>query len=362
MRRRLILFLFALSLVSYSLTGCGDSSGDVPNTAEGTAETAAGRESDETGDSAKMEITRPEQEAAAAEMTGPEQEAAAAEMTRPEQEAAAAEMTGPGQEAAAEEMAEPEQKELIPVNPSDWVGEWKVVRTNLNSGEIGEEGVLRDDPRSATVFNGLYYKAVIFNEDFTGTVISSDGSTDAFIWEIKDSCIVNVHYVDENNTSSFVCFMKEAGQIEMLALKRYEENKYTSYIFCLSKNEESGAFPYDSTDAEDVMDDSLLRGHWDICTYMQADLCFQGDLSILKSEGLLETEYIPSLELNEDGTGVFTSFFEEREITWTVGENGAVVSLGETDLSLKRLEDMLLLVSPGNENGDMYYYFEKKAE
>ena len=65
---------------------------------------------------------------------------------------------------------------------------------------------------------------------------------------------------------------------------------------------------------------------------------------------------------NEDGTGVFTSFFEEREITWTVGENGAVVSLGETDLSLKRLEDMLLLVSPGNENGDMYYYFEKKAE
>ena len=74
------------------------------------------------------------------------------------------------------------------------------------------------------------------------------------------------------------------------------------------------------------------------------------------------TEYIPSLELNENGTGIFTSFFGERDITWVVGENGAVVTMGEIDLSMKAYEDMLLLVCPSNENGDMYYYFEERAE
>lgn len=313
MRKRIIGFTLALSLVSFGLIGCGNTSGDadVSNSLEEATVATVEPELDESETSAKVATTEPEREVADTAVTG-----------------------------------DTKSGTLVAASQSDWVGDWKVVSTKISREKLGEE------PETTTVYSGLVLNSVRINEDFTGAFNSYDGESEAFTWEIQDPYLILIP--DYN----FMCSMNKEGNIDMTSFDIGEDDLYTIQSFTLSKDGEPEKFPYDTMDATDILDDSILNGHWDLCAYMQENLCFQGDVSILN----LGTELIPSLVFNDDGTGTFTSFFEEEDITWVVDKNGAVVSMGETNLSLKRYDNMLLLVCPSYEHGDMYYFFENKAE
>lgn len=310
----------ALSLGTFCLIGCGNTSGeaDASNSLEEAVEITVESDLDESETSAKVATTEPELEAT--------------------------DNAGTGETEGA----------LVAASQSDWVGDWTVVCTKVRRGKVGEE------PETTTVFSGFIINSVLINDDFTGAFNSYDGQSAAFTWQIQDPYLILINCSNGDTASSFMCSMNKEGQIEMMSfdLGEDEDSSYTSHSFTLSKDGEPEKFPYDPADATDIMDASLLRGHWDLCAYMQENLSFQGDVSILN----LGTELIPSLEFNEGGTGTFTSFFDEEDITWFVDKNGAVVSMGEMDLSLKCYENMLLLVCPSYEHGDMYYFFDNKAE
>ena len=313
MRQRILGFTLALGLITFGLIGCVNTSGDADaaNSLEEATEAAVESELGESETPAKVATTEPEREAADTAASG-----------------------------------DTEGGTLVAVSPSDWVGDWKVLYSEVHRGELGEES------ETTTVYSGFMFDSVRINDDFTGTFNSDDGESGTFTWEIQDPYLILI------NDYNFICSMKEDGQINMMSIDLGEDSFYTTHSFVLSKDGEPEKFPYDPTDATDIMDDSLLNGHWDLCAYMHKDLCFQGDVSLLN----LGTEYNPSLEFNEDGTGTFTDLFDEEDITWAVGKKGAVVSMRGTDLSLKCYENMLLLVRPSYEYGDMYYFFENKEE